>query len=141
MTVHVELYATATTPPEHVWAVVGDPRRLPEWTDVDGVERVEPDAVDVGTEFVTVAEGQRRRWRVVTADARLLEATTNTALGPLGVGVRVVRDPLGARLILAASFEPAGRVRRLRARLVDAPGLRRRFDRWTRAALRVATQG
>lgn len=138
MSLRVEIYATANTPPDDLWAVVGDPWRLPEWTDVHDVERVDPDPVEVGAEIVVVADGQRRRCTVVTAAPRLLEVTTSTARGPVGIGARVIRDRAGSRLVLAGAFSPAGAVQRLRVRAVDAPALRRRFDRWSRRALELA---
>ncbi len=48
MVVRVELYATGAVPPEDVWAVVGDVRRLPEWTDAERVEQAPPPPADVG---------------------------------------------------------------------------------------------
>lgn len=138
MAVRVELFATGAVPPEDLWAVVGDVRRLPEWTDADRVERVEPDPVEVGTELEVVVAGHSRVWRVLTADTRVLEATSTAPRGPVGLGVRVVRERSGSRLVLAATFPPMGGLSALRVRVVDAPRLRRRFDRWTRVALELA---
>lgn len=140
MSVHVELYATGNAAPEHAWAVVSDPWRLPEWTDADRVERVEPHPVEVGTELVVVHDGDRQLWRIVTTEPRLLEATADTARGRLGIGVRVVRERDGSRLVLAGAFHPHGAMQKLRVRALDAPALRRRFDRWSRAALDLAAQ-
>ncbi|HVM00391.1 MAG TPA: SRPBCC family protein [Egibacteraceae bacterium] len=138
MVVRLELYATGGAPPEDTWAVVSDLRRLPEWTDAEEVERVEPEPVAPGTEFVVVRGDDRRLWRVMTAEPRLLEVTTQTPRGPLAIGVRVVRDPYGSRLVLAGAYDPPCRRDALRVRAIDAPALRRRFDRWSRAALRLA---
>lgn len=140
MVVHVELFAVGTPPPEDVWAVVGDVRRLPAWTDADEVERVEPDPVVAGTEVVVVDGGRSRLWRVITVGPRVLEVTTDTPRGAVGLGVRVVRERTGSRLVLAAALHPTGTGQTLRARLLDAPALRRRFDRWTRSALELAAQ-
>lgn len=138
MVVRVELFATGNAPPEDTWAVVGDPRRLPEWTDAERVERIEPEPATVGTEIVVAEDGRTRLWRVVTVEPRLLEVSTQTARGPLDIGVRVVRERSGSRLVLAGAYRPAGFPQRLRARVVDAPALRRRFDRWSQSALRLA---
>ena len=132
-----ELFATGTAPPEATWAVVGDLARLPEWTDADTVE-APSSPLAVGLEFVTAVGGERLRWRVTTVEPRLLEATTDTARGRLGIGVRVAADPRGTRLVLAGGLDVDGAAARWRARLVDVPALRRRFDRWTAAALRLA---
>lgn len=139
MAVHFELYATGIAAPEDTWAVVGDPRRLPEWTDVQRVERIDPEPVRVGTELVIVADGGSWTWRIVTVDMRLLEATTQLPDGQLGIGLRVARDPLGARLVVAGSYQPTGRLAAARVRLLTVPALRRRFDRWTHTALRIAS--
>lgn len=138
MAVHFELYATGDAAPEDTWAVVGNPRRLPEWTGIDRVDRVEPEPVRLGTQVGVVADGRRWLWRIVTAQDRLLEATTETSHGRLTIGLRVARDPRGSRLVVAGAYEPAGRVAAARVRLLAIPALRRRFDRWTHTALRVA---
>lgn len=140
MPVHVELFAVGVAPPEDVWSVVGDVRRLPAWTDADAVERVEPDPVVAGTELVVVDRGRARMWRVITAGPRVLEVTTDTPRGPVGLGVRVARERAGSRLVLAGVLHPASTGQAVRARVLDAPALRRRFDRWTRAALDLAAQ-
>lgn len=138
MAVRVELYATGNAPPEDVWAVVGDLRRLPEWTDADRVEQIRPTLIEVGTELVVVAGQRTLRGQVITVEPRVLELTVETPRGPVDFGVRVVRERAGSRLVLAGMLHPTGVMRTLRARAVDAPALRRRFDRWTRNALDVA---
>lgn len=138
MVVRIELYATGAATPEDTWAVVGNPRRWPEWTDAERVEQVEPEPVEVGTRVRVAADGQLLDWRVTTIEPRLLEATTETGRGRLSLGVRVVRERDGSRLVVVAAYEPAGRVASWRVRLFDAPALRRRFDRWTRTALELA---
>lgn len=140
MAVNVEVYQVGGTAPDALWDVVGDPWRLAEWTDAERVEQVEPQPLAVGTRIVTVEAAATRTWRVMTAEQRLLEVATTTDRGELAVGWRVARDPLGSRLILAGGLQPAGGGR-WRARLVDAPALRRRLDRWCHAALRVAARG
>jgi len=130
----LELYAVGATPPEQVWALVGDLRRLSEWTDADSAEVSGP--VAVGT-VVTTRDGERvLEWRITTAEQRLVEAVTTLPRGELGIGVRVARDPYGSRLIMAAGFTPADRVAALGWLLLGGPAMRRRFDRWTRTALR-----
>lgn len=140
MAVHVELFAVGAAPPEDVWAVVGDVRRLPAWTDADEVERVEPDPVVAGTELVVVDRGRSRLWRVITVGPRVLEVTTDTPRGPIGLGVRVARERSGSRLVLAGVLHPSNARQTLRARVLDAPALRRRFDRWTATALDLAAR-
>jgi len=131
----LEQYAVASAPPEEIWGLVGDPRRLPEWTDATSVELSA--AVAVGT-VLTTRDGKRvLEWRITTAEQRLLEAVTTLPRGELGIGVRVVRDPNGSRLILAAGFTPGDRFSDLGWLLLGGPAVRRRFERWTRAALRT----
>lgn len=139
MSVRVEIFATGGAPPEDTWAIVGDLRRVPEWTDADRVERLGPEPVEVGTQMVVVMDGHSRLWRVVTVQPRLLEVRTDTARGTLEIGVRVIRERAGSRLVLAGVYRPGSRAQSLRARAVDAPALRRRFDRWTHAALELAS--
>ncbi len=142
--ISTEVYAVGRMTGAQLWAVVGDPWRLPEWTDADAVRAVDPEPVEVGTAIATVEGGAARTWRVTTEARWLREMSATTDAGELALGYRVVRDPLGCRLILAAGLEPgAGRGRRsllrsLRARVVDAPMLRSHLDRWSGAALRAA---
>lgn len=133
-----ELYATGEVSPDAVWRAVGDPWNLPAWTDADGVLDVAPEPVAAGTEILVAAEGNEYRWRVRTAEPRLLEASTTTDDGEIGVGVRVVGDPRGCRVILAGAIDHPRGWRGWKARLVDAPAWRRRFDRWSKAALQAA---
>ena len=129
------MFASASVASEALWGVVGDPWRLPEWTDVESVANVRPEPPQVGTEIDTVEAGTMRRWRIVTRESRLFEMTTTTERGDLSIGCRVVRDNRGgSRIILAAGLERTG----LRTRLFDVPSLRRRMDRWAHNALRIA---
>ncbi len=132
--ISAELYQVSGRTPEQLWEVVGDPWRLAEWTDAERVDSVEPQPVTVGTRITTSQDGGERVWRVITVEPRLLEMTAETNRGTLGVGIRVVRDPLGSRLIMAAQLAASG----LRAQMVDGPALRRSLDRWCSAAVRVA---
>ena len=132
--VRAELFQVSSAPPDAVWAVVGDPWRLAEWTDAERVTGVAPEPLQVGSEILTVQDGATRVWRVITAQPRLLELRTATPHGVLELGCRVAVDPRGARLVLAAALESSG----LRARLVDAPALRRRLERWCHAAVLAA---
>lgn len=131
-----ELFAVAPVDAGQLWALVGDPSRLPEWTDATAVEGA-VQAPGVGEQFSTL-EGERvLRWTVITSEARLLEAKTDTPCGRLGVGVSARADDAGSRLVLAGLLDPS--VPRWRARLVEVPRLRRRFDAWTTRAVRAVT--
>ncbi len=141
----LEIYARGSARVDAVWAVVRDPRRLPAWTDVTAVEGLQGDRpVEEGDRFTTVERGRRRAWRVVTHTDRLLEVDTRLPWGALGLGVRVVEDPRapradpahpGTRVVLAAAFLPGSAAGRMRWLAVGAPAVRRRFDRWSRAAV------
>jgi hypothetical protein len=136
---HIELFATGAVAPAAVWSVVGDLRRLPEWTDVERVEELSDPEPAVGTTFVTVAGDQRLRWRVITAEGRLLEATTETPKGPLAMGLRAAMTQTGGtRLVLVGRLEHPGGFAGLRTRLGAGAALRRRMDRWVHEALRQA---
>jgi hypothetical protein len=139
MVVRFELFHTGKVAPERLWGVVGDPWRLAEWTDVESVADVTPDPPVLGTKITTVEAGTTRTWQITTLEARLLEMWTATERGEMGMGCRVVRDARGgSRLVLAAGVEVHGIAGDLRARLLHAPSLRRRMDRWSAEALRVA---
>jgi hypothetical protein len=140
MVVRFEMFHTGQVAPERLWGVVGDPWRLAEWTDVESVADVSPDPPVLGTRITTVEAGTTREWQITTLEARLMEMWTTTERGTMGVGCRVVRDARGgSRLVLAAGVEIRGRAGDLRARLFDGPALRRRMDRWSAEAVRVAT--
>lgn len=139
MPARFEMFSTGQVAPERLWSVVGDPWRLAEWTDVESVADVTPDPPVLGTRVTTVEAGTTRTWEIVTLEARLLEMTTTTERGAVGFGCRVVRDARGgSRLVLAAGLTVGGFAGKLRAQLLDAPALRRRMDRWSAEALRVA---
>ena len=140
MSVRFEMFATGRVSTDALWAVVGDPWRLAEWTDVESVAHVRGEPVRVGTTIETVEAGTTRLWEVVTLESRLIEMRTTTERGGVAVGFRVVRDARGgSRLVLAAGLDPIGFGGRLRARLLDGPSLQRRMDRWAANALRVAS--
>lgn len=131
-----EVFSSVPSEPERLWEVVGDPDRLPEWTDVDHLAVAPEPPVAVGSRFETVADQRHLTWVVITCEDGLWEAKTDESeCGRLGIGARVAPDPVGARLVLAGMLEPAGSM--LRARLVDVPRLRARLDRWSTAAARV----
>ena len=137
VTLQFEIFASSPTTPEALWDVVGTLSRLPEWTDAGEV--ADPPSVPaVGDTFTTLHRDRRLVWTVITAETWLVEARADTACGRLGVGVRVAPDPGGSRLILAGMLRPS--VGRLRARALELPRLRRRFDEWTTRAVRVATR-
>jgi hypothetical protein len=134
-----EFFASVPCPPDQLWKVVGDPDRLPEWTDAEELPvRAEP-PVEVGSRFTTVDRQQSLEWVVITCDDHLWEAKTDDSdCGRLGIGVRVAPDVHGSRLVLAGMLEPAGSM--WRARLVDVPRLRTRLDRWAGRATRLAVE-
>ena len=135
MDIRFDLFATAGVAPDALWGVVGDPWRLPEWTDVESVAAVDPEPPRVGTRIETVEAGTTRTWEITTLESRLIEMRTQTERGDIGIGCRVIRDARGgSRIVLAAGLEHGG----VRARLFDVPSLRRRMDRWAHNALRVA---
>lgn len=135
MSIRFEMFATGSVKTDALWAVVGDPWRLPEWTDVESVAHVRPEPPQVGTQIETVEAGTTRLWRIVTHESRLFEMATTTERGGLTIGWRVVRDARGgSRIVLAAGLERGD----LRARLFDASALRRRMDRMAHRALEVA---
>jgi hypothetical protein len=139
VSVRFEMFATGRASTDALWALVGDPWRLAEWTDVESVAHVRGEPVRVGTAIETVEAGTTRVWEVVTLEGRLIEMRTTTERGGVAVGFRVVRDARGgSRLVLAAGLDPTGTFARLRARLFDVPALQRRMDRWAANALRIA---
>lgn len=139
MSTAFELYAIGPKPPDNVWAVVSNLRRLPEWTDAEAVEDVPDGEPAIGTEFTTVVGSQRLRWRVVTAERRIIEVEAEMPNGRLEVGLRVVPAQAGGtRIALAGRLSITGRLARVREVLVGVPGLRRRMDRWAHAALAAA---
>lgn len=124
-----EVFTSVPRPPASVWAVVGDLRSLPRWTEVTHVEDAPPPPPERGARFVTVDERQALTWVVLTSEERLLEVKTDEApCGRLGLGVSVTADELGSRLVLAGLLDPSCST--LRARTVEVPRLRRRLDRW-----------
>ena len=129
------MFASGSVASDALWAVVGDPWRLAEWTDVESVADVRPEPPQVGTQIETVEAGTMRMWRITTRESRLFEMTTTTERGRLDIGCRVVRDNRGgSRIVLAAGLERSG----LRTRLLDVPALRRRMERWAHTALEIA---
>lgn len=144
----MEAFAVARCSPDALWALAGDLSRLPEWTEAEEVVDA-PAIPGVGDRFTTRDGVTERNWVVITSGPHLLEAKTDhTACGRLGIGIRVVPDPLGARLVMAGLLDPQppgtseGGATRLRrtgvARLRDLPRLRTRLDRWTDKAVRGA---
>jgi hypothetical protein len=135
-----ELFTAVPVSPERLWALVGDLRRVPEWTDAERILHAPEPPLEVGARFTTVDGGRELRWVVITVANRLIEVKTDDGpWGRFGVGVRVAPDPVGSRLILAGLLDPAGS--RLRARLRHLPSLRARTERWADLALRRAVDG
>lgn len=141
MTRRLEIFAAGWAKPDDVWALVGNPRRLPEWTDVEAVEKVDPEPVEVGSQLVLRHGGQAQTWEVTTFRPRLLEAVTVLPAGRLGVGVRVLTDPMGSRVVLAAAFAPADRLASLRFLVAGRSRMRRMFDQWSQGAVQARTGG
>ncbi|MPZ73052.1 MAG: hypothetical protein GEU74_07440 [Nitriliruptorales bacterium] len=139
MPVRFEMFQAGSVSSDVLWGLVGDLRRLPEWTDVERVADIRPEPVGVGSQVETVEAGSMRLWRITTWEPRLYEMRTTTERGEVRFGCRVVRDNRGgSRIILAAGLHAAGLAGGLRARLLDGPALRRRMDDWARHAVRVA---
>ena len=135
MTLTIDQYAEYVAPAERVWAVVGDPRRLREWTGVDLLEP--PERWEEGAQIVTGDPGPRT-WTVISVGQRGVELVGDTPRGRLGIGVRVIAAGAGAagcRVVFAARLDPSGPT--LGARLRDLPSLRRRFDRWATGLRRL----
>ena len=132
-----ELFAQTSIPPDRLWRVVGDPWRLPEWTDAQEVVVLEEPIAEGGIVRVRVGEVWQE-WALLTVGTRIWEARTQTRGGTLGIGARVAPDPRGSRLVLAGALEPARGT--VRARVLTVPRLRSRFDHWTRAVLAIASQ-
>ncbi len=131
-----EMFAVALAPPEDLWALVGDPRRAPEWTDAEEVVPPPEPPLAVGARFSTRDGDRRREWVVITAGDRLLEVKTDDCeMGRIGLGVRVTADPAGSRLVMAGMLDPIHGG--LRARTVDLPSLRRRCERWMDVATKA----
>lgn len=152
MALTVEQYAEYLAPAGVLWSIIGDPHRLPAWTDASRVEFASH-AGKVSQWFeglnVTVHGRSSTTWRVISAGQRVVEVSGMTSCGQLGLGARVIEIPSshgppgaqgrfqGARLVLVARLEPSRSV--LRARVLDLPAIRRRFDRWS-TALRNLTE-
>jgi hypothetical protein len=133
-----EQFATGAMAAERLWEVVGDLRRLGEWTDL-GEVRDAPAEPAVGARVVAHSAAGPRTWRVRTVERRLLELTAEAGGVVTSVGWRVVPAGAGCRLVIAGAVERSGgRGARLRAWLVDRSALRRRADRWALAALEAA---
>ncbi|MBA2316835.1 MAG: hypothetical protein H0V93_03515 [Euzebyales bacterium] len=132
-----EVYATSPAPPAALWALVGDLRRLTEWTDAETIAGAPEPPLEVGQRFATSDRGRERGWVIITTAERLVEIKTDdTPCGRLGIGVRAAPDPLGSRLVLAGLLDAPPRG--LRARTMHVPRLRARFDRWCSAAVSLA---
>lgn len=139
MSLDVEQYAEYLVPAEALWEVVGDPRRLPEWTGLSAPLRISADAapdapLDAWQPDVVarVRDDQaERQVRVVTARRGVVEVTTDAECGRVGIGVRVVGEanrPGTSRLVVVGRLDPTRSA--VRARALDLPRLRRRFDAW-----------
>lgn len=139
MSLDVEQYAEYLVPADALWEVVGDPRRLPEWTGLSVPLRISADPapeepLDAWRSDVLarVRDGEAvRQLRIITARRGVVEVTTDAECGRVGIGVRVVGDPNRpgtSRLVVAGQLEPTRSA--LRARTFDLPRLRRRFDAW-----------
>jgi hypothetical protein len=133
-----EMFAAGMMSPDDLWALVGDPRRVAEWTDAEELVSAPEPPFEVGDRFTTRDGARELRWVVITTGDKLLEVKTDGCdAGRFGVGVRVAADPIGSRLILAGMLDPVSG--RIRARSLELPALRRRCERWVDTALRVAS--
>jgi uncharacterized protein YndB with AHSA1/START domain len=104
----VEASGILLAPPEDVWAIVGEPFRLPDW--LPGYRGVEPDRRGL-------AEGAR--WRVVRGGATA--GTTGLLRRPGGEGAVVVGQVVPGRLLRFRDLQ-----QRLDARVTLEPAARRR---------------
>ena len=153
----IEQYAEFTASPEALWSIIGDPARLADWTqarlgpldhgsdfEAPGADFEPPANLDDGmpSEWLEGARfvvAERKVWtaRVISRGQRVVELTADTDCGQLGIGVRVIGQraagatPGPTRVVFVARLVPSGST--LRARVRDLPGIRRRFDRWTRS--------
>jgi hypothetical protein len=135
-----ELFTAIPVAPDVLWTLVGDLRRVPEWTDADRVIGAPEPPLEVGARFTSVDAGRELRWVVITSAERLWEVKTDDGpCGRFGVGLRVAPDPIGSRLILAGLLDPAGS--RLRARMQHLPALRARMERWADLVPRALSTG
>jgi uncharacterized membrane protein len=127
-------------PPERVWALLEDVRRLPEYSDSTDEVRDAPERLTaVGQEYVQVGRllGVKlsSRWRVTALEPRRLLSNE----GSLGPGVRYTLtqrlEPLpdgGTRLWIEIDYTlPGGRLGRLAARA----GAEQRAEREAAAVL------
>lgn len=139
MSLDVEQYAEYLLPADALWGVVGDPRRLPEWTGLSAPLRIsagpgpdEPLDAWESDVLARVRDGEAvRQLRIITARRGVVEVTTDAECGRVGIGVRVIGEanrPGTSRLVVAGQLQPARGA--FRARTLDLPRLRRRFDAW-----------
>ena len=134
MPMSVERFAASVAGADALWAVVGDPVRIPEWTDADSVDVLGEAAP--GTR-VAIRLGERRTdWRLLTVGDRAWEIERHGRVGWIGLGAKVVDEGERARLVLVGSLEPAGS--RWRARVVELPRIGAMLDRWACAAVDLA---
>ena len=134
MPMSVERFAATSSGAEALWAVVGDPARIPEWTDADRVEVIGD--VQAGARVAIVMGERRTDWRLLTFTDRTWEIERQGRLGWVGLGARVVDEGERARLVLVGSLDPSAS--RWRARVVELPRMGAMLDRWATAAVDLA---
>ena len=132
----VERFAATSAGADALWAVVGDPERIPDWTDADSVELV-GEAVAGGRVAVRVGD-RRTDWRLLTYADRTWEIERHGRIGWIGLGARVVDEGGRARLVLVGSLDPSASASRWRARVVELPRIGAMLDRWASAAVGLA---
>lgn len=134
MPMSVERFAASVAGADALWEVVGDPARIPEWTDADRVEVL--DEPVPGARVAVHRRERRTDWRLLTYGARAWEIERHGRVGWIGLGAKVVDEGERARLVLVGSLEPAGS--RWRARVVELPRIGAMLDRWACAAVDLA---
>ena len=100
VTTTVEFDVVIDAPPEAVWAVISDPRRLPHWDKhIDHVHGVPPDGLRLGARYTskmrfmafrTTIDGEVLEWdpphRATIRLTGLLDATVTSTIEPLTGG-------------------------------------------------------
>jgi uncharacterized membrane protein len=107
----VRVSVEVEAPPEKVWAVISDPRRLPGWDrHIESVDGVPDSGLSVGTRYTTVVRfmGVRARVRAEVLEwsppsrtriklRGLVDATVDTWIAPIEEGRSLLRHEVDYR--------------------------------------------